>query len=102
MKATIHRTVYAVAVMFFAGYAVVSLAGPKGVAAWRYKERQFQFQARRNADLAREIDETRARIHKLETDPAEQERVVRDRLKLIRPGERVFVVPEERVSAGRK
>ena len=102
MKTPIQRIAYAVAFIFFAGYAVVSLAGPKGVSAWREKERQIQVQEKRNTELERANEEARARIDRLENDPAEQERIVRDRLKKVLPGERMFVLPEERSSGARK
>jgi cell division protein FtsB len=102
MKPTLARIASAVAFTFVAGYAIVSLAGPRGISAWREKERQIRIQEQRNTELERANEAARARVDRLETDPAEQERIVRDRLKMLRPGERVFVLPEERPNASRK
>jgi cell division protein FtsB len=45
-----------------------------------------------NAALQAEIEQLRAEIHALETDPAELERVAREDLNMIRPGQHIFEV----------
>ena len=53
MKAPLSRFKYALAAVVFAGYAILTLAGPKGPSAWREKERQIQVLEKRNAELQR-------------------------------------------------
>ncbi len=45
----------------------------------------------RNAKLDREIERMRDHIKRLETNPSEQELEVRERLKLVKPGEKVYI-----------
>ncbi|MGD0497948.1 MAG: septum formation initiator family protein [Bryobacteraceae bacterium] len=96
MKANFSRFVYALAALALAGYALLALTGPKGIAVWKDKERQSRVLERRNANLARENEQTRERIRRLAADPAEQERVVQERLKLVHPGDKVYVLPDDR------
>jgi cell division protein FtsB len=95
MKAHFSRFVYALAALTLASYAILALAGPRGIAAWRDKERQSRTQEKRNAELARENEQSRERIRRLAADPAEQERVVKERLKLVHPGDKVYVLPDD-------
>jgi cell division protein FtsB len=93
MNAPLRRIGFVVAAAAFAGYAIRSLAGPKGLSAWRDKERQIQVLEQSNAELKRQNEAARERIDRLRSDPAEQERVIEERLKLAHPGEKVFVLP---------
>jgi len=77
-----------------AGYAFVTLRGPKGVTALLEKNRQIEIMEKRNGSLAQEIERRRERIRRLSEDPAEQELEIRQRLKLVHPGEKVFIVGE--------
>ena len=54
--------------------------------------RQFEEE---NANLQRENDYRRDRIKKLESSPSEQELEIRKKLKLLRPGETSFILPEQ-------
>jgi cell division protein FtsB len=77
-----------------AGYSFVALRGPKGVTALLEKNRQIETMEKRNAALAQEIERRRERIRRLAEDPAEQELEIRQRLKLVHPGEKVYIVGE--------
>ena len=48
-----------------------------------------------NASLQRENDYRRERIKKLQESPSEQELEIRKQLKLLRPGETSFILPEQ-------
>ncbi len=95
MKPPLNRVLYGFAILLAASYAVYALAGPKGVHAWRDKEREIQYLEKRNAELARQNAETQDRIQRLDSDPVEQERVIQERLKLVRPGDKVYVLPSD-------
>ena len=65
-----------------------------------YRETQIREMERRNTDLDKEIERKREHIRRLTTNPAEQELEIRERLKLIRPNEKVFITgPPDRNQA---
>jgi len=98
MKAPLVRLVYLVVFLAVAGYAFVTLRGPRGIPGLLDKQKQIQEMEKRNAELERQIERQRQHIKRLETDPAEQELEVRDRLKLVHPNEKVYITgkPEKK------
>jgi cell division protein FtsB len=48
----------------------------------------------RNAKLDREIERMREHIKRLTDNPAQQELEIRERLKLVKPGEKVYITGE--------
>ena len=85
---------YTLAVLVAAGYALVTLQGPKGIPALVEKQQEIRAREKENADLAREIEARRERIKRLREDESEQELEIRQRLKLVRPGEKVFILQD--------
>jgi len=94
MRSSIAKVGYAVAVLVAASYALVTLRGPQGVPALIEKQKQNRTLERENADLAREIEARRERIKRLREDESAQELEIRQRLKLVRPGEKVFILQD--------
>jgi cell division protein FtsB len=92
MKTPIARTVFAVAMLAVCAYAFMSLSGPNGLHALSEKKQQIRQAEKHNAELAREIERTREHIKRLEQSPAEQELEIRDRLKLVHPTDKVYVI----------
>ncbi|HYW46559.1 MAG TPA: septum formation initiator family protein [Bryobacteraceae bacterium] len=78
--------------MMLAAYAYVTLRGPRGVHALFEKQSLIQAGEKRNAGLSREIERKREHIKRLETNPAQQELEIRERLKLARPNEKIFII----------
>jgi len=76
-------------------YGYVSLRGPQGVPALMDKWREIRRLEEENASLQRENDYRRERIKKLQDSPSEQELEIRKQLKLLRPGETSFILPEQ-------
>lgn len=76
-------------------YATLMLRGPQGLSALSEKHRQIQSIEEQNADLQRDIESKKARIDRLKHDSAAQELEIRKRLKLQRPGETQFVLPNQ-------
>jgi cell division protein FtsB len=70
----------------------VTLRG--GIPALIQKQGEIRTLEKQNADLAREIEFRRERIQRLREDESEQELEIRQRLKLVRPGEKVFILQE--------
>ncbi len=86
------RLGYTVAFVIVVGYAFVALRGPKGIPGLLAKEQQIQQMEKRNASLAEENERMRERIGRLANNPAEQELEIRERLKLVHPGEKVYLL----------
>ncbi len=76
-------------------YAAVVLRGPQGVVALRQKRAEIRELQEQNATLARENLRKRDRIERLKDSPSEQEMEIRKQLKLLRPGETSFILPEQ-------
>lgn len=70
------------------------LRGPQGLTALREKHREIQALEEQNADLAREIAAKRDRINRLKNDATTQELEIRKRMKMQRPGDTQFVLPD--------
>ena len=75
-------------------YGYVALSGPQGIPALRKKWTDIRQLEEDVANLKRDNQAKKDRIRRLETDPAEQEMEIRKRLKLLRPGETSFILPE--------
>ena len=91
MKASLGRYLYLVAFLLVAGYAYMTLRGPRGVHALLDKQAQIKEMEKRNVNLDKEIERKREHIRRLNDNPAEQELEIRARLKLVHPHETVFI-----------
>src|SRR5579871_5581830 len=96
MKVSVGRLVYLFAFLSVASYALVTLRGPKGVHALMEKQTQIHLMEKRNADLARQIELLRERNKRIGDNPAEQERIIREQLKLVRPHDIFFISGDPR------
>jgi cell division protein FtsB len=92
MKATLPRFAYAIAVLLIASYAFFTLRGPKGLGALAEKRAQIREMEKRNEDLVKEIERKREHIRRLAENPAEQELEIREKLKLLHPNEKVYII----------
>jgi cell division protein FtsB len=91
---SLKRISYAAVLMFAAAYVWIALRGPRGVPALLEKRREIQVLQEQNANLVQQLEARKERIRKLEHDRSEQDRVIRERLKLQRPGETTFKLPD--------
>ncbi len=91
MKAPFVKTAYLTAFLLAAGYALVTLRGPHGVPWLLEKQREIHQKEEENGKLDKEIERMRDHIKRLETNPSQQELEVRERLKLLKPGEKVYI-----------
>jgi cell division protein FtsB len=87
---------FALAILFAAGYAFVTLRGPQGLSGLAEKRREIQGLEKRNAALAREIEAKRERINRLRESPSLQELEIRRQLKYMHPEEKVFILQDSR------
>src|SRR5512146_2267480 len=92
MKGSLSRSAYAIAVLVVASYAFVTLRGPGGLHAISKKRDEIGQLEKRNAALAQEIERKRERIHRLKENPGEQELEIRNRLKRVKPNEKVYII----------
>ena len=91
MRKAFRRWAFGVAVMGVVIYAAITLTGPHGVHAWMEKERLIQEMQKKNASDAQKIERIKEHIKRLDGNPDEQEREIRERLKLVHPDEKVFI-----------
>ena len=86
------RYVYVLAFLVVVAYAIFTLRGPTGVPGLVEKRRQIELLEKRNTALIRENDRKREHIQRLSNNPAEQELEIRQRLKLVHPDEKVYIL----------
>ena len=94
MKNAVRRTVFLLVAGLIAVYGYLALRGPQGIPALREKWREIRTLEEDNANLQRENQYRRDRIKKLEENPSAQELEIRKKLKLVRPGETSFILPD--------
>jgi cell division protein FtsB len=75
-------------------YAWIAVSGPQGLQTLLEKHREIRELQEQNAALTRELEHRRDRIRRLEESRSEQEMEIRKQLKLLRPGETTFILPE--------
>lgn len=76
-------------------YGYMTLRGPQGIPALMEKWREIRKLEEDNANLQRENEYRLERIKKLQESPSEQELEIRKKLKLLRPGETSFILPDQ-------
>jgi cell division protein FtsB len=94
MRTAFRRWAFGVIFLGVVVYAAVTLTGPHGVHAWMEKERLIQETQKQNAIDAQRIERIKEHIKRLDGNPDEQEREIRERLKLVHPDEKVFITGE--------
>ena len=77
-----------------AAYAATALHGPQGVQALLEKYREIRTLEAQNATAVMENQRRKERIERLRSNTSEQEMEIRKQLKLLRPGETTFILPD--------
>jgi cell division protein FtsB len=95
MSSSVRRVVILVVFALIGAFGLSELRGPQGLPALREKWNEIRQFEEENANLQRENDYRRDRIKKLESNPSAQELEIRQKLKLLRPGETSFILPEQ-------
>jgi cell division protein FtsB len=96
MHPLIQRSCLFVFFAVLASYAYVTFQGPHGIPALQEKRRQIVALQEENATLAANNRRLAITVAKLSTDKAAQGSKVRERLKLLQPGETQFILPEQK------
>jgi cell division protein FtsB len=85
---------YALAAALIVGYGLIALRGPQGFQALLDKRREIQELQEQNTGRMRDNQRLRERIWRLRRSASEQEMEIRKQLKLLRPGETTFILPD--------
>ena len=85
------RAVYLVILAAGIVYAFVELRGPNGISALMERRSLVHQYEAGNEKLNRELRQRQERIQRLEENPTEQEMEIRQRLKLAKPGEKIYI-----------
>jgi cell division protein FtsB len=88
------KTAYAIIVLTGVVYAFVVLEGPNGIPALLSRRQQVQTYEQKNQQILRENVQKEQRIERLENNPIEQEMEIRQRLKLAKPGEKIYILDD--------
>jgi len=75
-------------------YSWVVLHGPQGVQALLEKHQEIRRLEEQNVGMALENQRRKDRIRRLEESRSEQEMQIRKQLKMLRPGETSFILPD--------
>lgn len=85
---------WALAAVVLSVYGWAALRGPQGLQALMERRREIRRLEERNAQFAHENELRRERLKRLQDSPSEQEMEIRKQLKLLRPGETTFILPD--------
>jgi len=96
------KAAYAVLVLGCVAYAFVALEGPTGIPALLAKRRQVAAYEQQNQQILRENMQKEQRIERLENNSIEQEMEIRQRLKLAKPGEKIYILDESNNADSKK
>jgi cell division protein FtsB len=75
-------------------YAWIAIRGPQGIETLIEKHHEIRELEEQNAEMVRQNQALRDRITRLEQSDSEQELEIRKQLKLLRPGETTFLLPD--------
>ena len=96
MKSSAIRAIYAFIVLSGVIYAFVVLRGPNGIPGLRMKQQLIQEYEQGNVKMQREIEEKQERIRRLQDNTTDQEFEIRQRLKLAKPGEKIYLLDDKK------
>lgn len=85
---------WALAAVVLSVYGWAALRGPQGLHALMERRREIRRLEERNAQFSHENELRRDRLKRLQDSPSEQEMEIRKQLKLLRPGETTFILPD--------
>ena len=94
MKTPLRTILSTGALLLAGGYLLFSFLGPDGIPMILHKRRQIRELRLQNDNLRGEIQERRGRIRDLSSSPSEQERKVREELRLLKKDETTFVLQD--------
>lgn len=90
------KAIYASVVLLGTVYAFIVLRGENGIPGLLAKRRQVHEYEQINQQLIKEIEQKKDRIQRLQDNPTEQEYEIRQRLKLAKPGEKIYILDDKK------
>jgi len=90
------KAIYAAVVLLGTVYAFIVLRGENGIPGLMAKRHQVQEYEQINQKLVREIELKKDRIQRLQDNPTEQEYEIRQRWKLAKPGEKIYILDDKK------
>jgi cell division protein FtsB len=99
MRFSLVKIGYAVVLLGGLSYGYVQLRGPHGVSALMEKRQEIRSLEKENELLQKEIAAKRNRVERLKNNPEEQEMEIRKELKLLKPGEKSYIMQDTPVSS---
>jgi cell division protein FtsB len=90
------KAIYALIVLSGVIYAFVVLRGPNGLPGLRARQQLIQEYEQSNLKMQRVIESRQERIKRLQENPSEQEFEIRQRLKLAKPGEKIYILDDKK------
>jgi cell division protein FtsB len=94
MNPVAKRLIYVAALVSMAVYGYISLTGPQGLPALRAKWNEIHQLEEQNKNLEHDNQVRKEHLERLQNNPAEQDLEIRKRLKVHKPGETSFILPE--------
>jgi len=94
LKAAARRKGWLFVVCMGGGYLWIALRGPQGFGALLERRAEIRQLEEENASIARENERRREHIRQLAESRSEQDMEIRKQLKLLRPGETTFILPD--------
>jgi len=94
LQNAMRRAGYVIAIGLIGAYGWIALRGPMGVTNLLAKHREIRELQETNHAIELENQRLRERIHRLKDSPSEQDMEIRKQLKLQRPGETTFILPD--------
>jgi len=92
MKNQAMKGVYAAVLVVGVIYAFIELRGSSGIGALLQRRQLVSQYEQENQKLNQEIQRRQDHIQRLEQNPTEQEFEIRRRLKLAKPGEKIYII----------
>jgi cell division protein FtsB len=99
MRFSLVKIGYAVVLLGGLSYGYVQLRGPNGVSALMEKRQEIRSLEKENEILQKEIAAKRNRVDRLKNNPEEQEMEIRKELKLLKPGEKSYIMQDTPTSS---
>ena len=96
MRLSLGKCFYAIAVLLVIGFGIYTLRGSQGIPSLMKKQEEIKELEQRNAELAKDIELKRVKIQRLRQSPEEQELEIRRQMKLVKPGEKVFILQDDK------
>lgn len=94
MNLSAAKAIYAILLITGIGYAFIELRGPNGIQGVLAKNAQVKELEIKNQQLHKDIEAKQQRIIRLRDNPAEQELEIRQKLKLTKKGEKIYILDD--------